>query len=143
MLVEIILDDIVGNVTAGRAKVVSCPEPPVPISLAQFWEFLLDFSRGTALHTLHKLAYRNMRRNFHKHVDMVARQNAVDDVHAQFSTNLTHNRPQPFPDTSTQYLITIFRKRNINRTYDILRDCFSFRFSSYSGEPLCQILALI
>ena len=92
MLVEIILDDIIGNIPARRTKVASCPEPPAPISLAQLWEFLLDFSRGTTLHTLHKLAYRNMGRNFHKHVHMVGRQNAVDDVHAQFSTNLTDDR---------------------------------------------------
>jgi hypothetical protein len=49
--------------------------------------------RRAAFNAPDKVAYRDVRRNFYKHVDVFARQDARYDLDAQFFANLADDRP--------------------------------------------------
>ena len=56
--------------------------------LDQSMNWHLDPMRRTPLDSAHEVADRNVGRYLDKHVDMLTRQHAGDDLHAQFLANL-------------------------------------------------------
>ena len=50
-----------------------------------------------------------MRRDFHQHLDMFSRQNAGDDLDAQFFADLPDNRSYPLPQRDFLHLVAILR----------------------------------
>src|SRR5207237_6386418 len=81
MRTNILKYDIVRDVAAGGAEVSSGPEVTAPISFAQFGKLHLDPMRRTPFDSAHEVADRNVGRYLDKHVDMLTRQHAGDDLH--------------------------------------------------------------
>ena len=100
--------DVISDVTAGRAEISSGPESPSPIALADFRKFHLDFVGGASFGALHQIADGNMGRHRDKHVDVIARQHTLDDLHTHLTTDLPDDVPHPLPQFSLQNLVAIF-----------------------------------
>lgn len=80
--------DVVGDI-AGRGREISArPEAPAPVALAQLGELHLDAAGGAGLDALHRGCERKFRRHVDDHVHMIARQDALDDIHAHLGAGL-------------------------------------------------------
>ncbi len=112
MLPQILENDVIRYITACRAKVASGPKPASPIPFAEFGKFLLNFARGTALHPLHELTDGNMRRDFDKHMDVIAGENTVDDFHAELRANLPDDCTDSLAYFPTQNFVTVLGNPN-------------------------------
>lgn len=107
MFVQIVHDDVVGDVTGSGREVTSRPEPLAPVAFADVLELLLDFPRRTSFGPVDEVADRDMRRYLDEQVDMVARQGAVDDGHAQLRANLPDDVPHSDPHLALQCLVAV------------------------------------
>lgn len=99
--------DVIGDVTAGRAEISSGPEPAPPIALSDFWELHLDLVGRAAFGALHQIADGDMGRHRDEHVDVIARQHALDDLHAHFTADLPDDVPHPLAQLALQHLVAI------------------------------------
>src|SRR3546814_539274 len=72
-------------------------------------ELLLDLARGPALCPSDEVADGDVRRDFDEHMDVVARQHAIDDRHPQLVANLLDDLAHPEPHLAMQHLEPIFR----------------------------------
>ncbi len=88
VLLDILKDDVVGDIAAGRAEIAACPEVPSPVALLEPGEFSLNFVRRSALHPANNIANPKMRRDRHEHMHMIRRQDALDDGHAELGADL-------------------------------------------------------
>jgi hypothetical protein len=110
MFVEVTQDDVIGDVAGRGGEVTALPEALAPIALADVLELLLDFARRSPPGTAAEVADRDMRRDFHEHVDMIARQYAMNDRHAHFGTNLSNDLQDPQAHLAMQHFEPIFRR---------------------------------
>src|SRR5512141_1474003 len=95
MPVEIVHDDLVGNVAAGGREISAGPEALAPVSLADMLELLLDLSRRSPFRPAHEVADGDMGRDFDEHMDMISRQRAVDDRDAHLGAYLPDDVAHP------------------------------------------------
>ena len=77
-----------GDGPVGGRKVPTAPKAPAPVTLLDLWELALDFVRRSPLHQPHQIADRLLRRDRYKHVDVVVRQHAFDDLNSVLSADL-------------------------------------------------------
>jgi hypothetical protein len=108
MLIQIVQDNIIGYVSACGGEISSRPEPLSPEAFADVFELLLYFARRPALHSTYEVAYADVRRYFHEHMDMVARQGTVDDLHPHFCADLPDDFTDPQADIAVQNFVPIF-----------------------------------
>src|SRR5207342_3692564 len=99
--------DVISDVPTGRAEIPSRPESPAPIALADFRKLHLDFVGRTPLGALHQISYGDVGRHRDEHVDVIARQHTLDDLHTHFTTDLPDDVPHPLPQFSLQNLVAI------------------------------------
>ena len=109
MLFEVLKYDVLRDGAAGRRKVPPVPEPLPPVALSDPWELLLDFPRRPALHLPYQIADCQLWRNGHEHMDVITRQDALDDLDAIFGTNLTDDLPDAQPKIASKHLEAVFR----------------------------------
>ena len=83
--------DVISDVSTGCAEISSGPKSPPPIALADFRELHLDLVERTPFGALHEIADGNVGRHRDKHVDVIARQHALDDLHTHFTADLPDN----------------------------------------------------
>ena len=62
-----------------------------------------------ALHLAHQIAHSQLRRNRHEHMDVIAQQHAMDDLHAVLRADLTADVAHTSLDITLQYFEPIFR----------------------------------
>ena len=107
VFVQIVHDDIVGDVARGGREVASRPETLAPIALADMLELLLDLARRAPLGHAHEVADPDVRRDFDEHVDVITRQRSADDGHAHLGANLPDDVAHPRADFAVKHLVTI------------------------------------
>ena len=110
MFVEIPHDDIVGDVAGGCGEVSALPEALAPVALADMLELLLDLARRAALGPAHEVADRDMGRDFDEHMDVIAREHAMNDGDAHLGTDLPDDLTHPQTDLAAQHLEPVFRR---------------------------------
>jgi hypothetical protein len=108
MFVEVTQDDVIGDVAGRGGEVAALPEALAPVALADMLELLLDFARRAAFGAAHEVADGDMRRDLHEHVDMIARENAMDDCHAHFVAHLPDDIAHPQAHLTAQHLERYF-----------------------------------
>ena len=108
MALEIVHDDIVGDVAAGGREVAPRPEALPPIALADVRELPLDLIRGAALGHAHEVANRDMRRYLDKEMHVIARQSPAEDRHAQLGADLPDDVAHPDTNVTPKHLVAIF-----------------------------------
>lgn len=84
--------------------------PPVP--LFDLGEFALDFVGRPDLHQPHEIADRLFWRDGHEHMDVIARQHALDDFNVALCTDLTTDITDPQAQPTLQHLEAVFRRLN-------------------------------
>src|SRR5665213_4571844 len=104
MFVQITHDDVIGDVAGRGREVASLPEALSPVALTDMFEFLLDLARGPALGPAHKVADRDMWRDFDEHMHMVARKGTVDDGHAHLGADLPNDLAHPEANFPLEHL---------------------------------------
>lgn len=67
-------------------------------------EFLLDLARRPAFHPTHEIADRDMWRDLHEDMDVIARQRAVDDCRSHLGTDLLDDLSDPQAHFAPQHL---------------------------------------
>src|SRR5262249_44963075 len=88
LLVDVLVDHLIGNVAGRHCKVSPRPEMSSPILLLEMWELLEQHARTSTLEPLYDLADVLMRPIAEEHVHMVSRHLAQDDVQIVLSRNL-------------------------------------------------------
>ena len=107
MSVEIAHDDVIGDVARSGREVAPAPEALTPVAFADVLELLLDLARRAALGAAHEVADRDMRRYFHEHMDVIARQRPIDDRHAHLGADLPDDLAHSDPDLAMQHLVAV------------------------------------
>src|SRR4030095_1218493 len=79
VLVEIVLDYVIGDVAGGCREVAALPEALAPVAFADVLELLLNLARRAALGAAHEVADGNVGWYLDEQVHVIARQGAVDD----------------------------------------------------------------
>lgn len=87
MALDILKCDVIGDVAAGGAEISSGPEPAPPIALADFRELHLNFVGRAPFGASHQITDGDVRRHRGEHLDVIARQYALDDLHAVPTAN--------------------------------------------------------
>ena len=110
MAVQVSHDDVIGDVAGGGGEVAPAPEALAPVALADVFELLLDFARLPAFCVVHEVSDRDMRRDFDEHVDVIARQRAVDDRHAYLAAYLLAVVADPDPDLAMEHIEPVLER---------------------------------
>jgi hypothetical protein len=108
VLVQIVHDNVVGDVARGGREVAPRPEPLAPIACADVLELLLDLARRASLGLAHEVADPDVGRDFDEHVDMITRQRPADDRHPHLGADLPDDLAHPGPHLSVKHLVAIF-----------------------------------
>ena len=108
MIIKIFANNFIGYITACRAKISSSPKMSAPVFLTNLRKLLLYSSRRTAFGNLYKLTYRNMWRNRDEQMDVVLRQNSINNFNPHFFSNLSNNFSNSQTQVSIQNTIPIF-----------------------------------
>lgn len=98
MLFEVLKYQVLRSVAACCRKAAAIPEPLPPVPFADLWELLVNFSRRPTVLLADRIADGRFGRHRHEHVDMITRQNALDDLDALLGTDL----PIDFSDVQSQ-----------------------------------------
>ncbi len=77
--------------------------------LADMLELLLDLARRAPHGPAHEVADRDMRRYLDEHMDVIARQRAVDDRHAHFRAQLPDDLAHSEADLAMQHFVPVLR----------------------------------
>jgi hypothetical protein len=107
MIIYVIVDDFVCYVTTRRAKKSSSPKMAAPIFLANFWKLLLNLPGTSAFGNLDEFTYRDMRRNLHKYVNMVGRQNSIYNLYTKLVSCLCDYFANAHTQVSLKYFIAV------------------------------------
>ena len=110
MSVEVTHDDVFGDVAGGCREVAPAPEALAPIAFADVLELLLDLARGTPLGPTDEVADRDMRRYLDEHMDVIARQSAVDDGYAHLLADLPDDLAHPQTHITDEHLVPVLRR---------------------------------
>jgi len=109
MTIDVGIDHLIGDVSTRRTEKSPAPKMPTPIPFPNLWKFLLNLPRTTPFGHLHKVTDRNMRWNLRKNMDVIRRQNAIDNANAHFFCHLRDNRAHAQPQVTLQDPVSIFR----------------------------------
>ena len=109
MAIDVGIDHLIGDVSTGRTEKSSAPKMPTPIPFTNLWKFLLNLPRAAPFGNLHEVTDRNMRWNLRKNMDVIGRQNAIDNPNAQFFRHLRDDRANTQPQVALQDAVSIFR----------------------------------
>ncbi len=133
MIFEILEYDFISDIATGGAEISTRPEPSTPIPFAQFREFLLHFSRRSPFGALHELADGYMWWDFHKHVHMIARQNAADNPHPHLFANLADYIAHARTDFPGQNFVSVLW--NPNDMITMMKNCVTSRRVAHNLSP--------
>ncbi len=112
VVLDIFKDSLVSDISAGRAEIAPAPESPAPVPFTQLRKFHLNLTRRPPFHALHEMAHGDMRRNLHKHMNVISTQNTTDNFYIHLCANLANNGPNTFADIPPQHFVTIFWNPN-------------------------------
>ena len=101
MIGEVLKYQVFGDAAAGCREIAPRPEMAAPIALLDLWKLLLDASRRTSFDPAHDVAQRVLRWHRDEHVDVVFRQNTLDDLNAELSADLANDLTHPAPKLAT------------------------------------------
>jgi hypothetical protein len=101
MMSSVMLPDVVEKYPLPQKR---CPQ----VSFADMLELLLDVAGGPALGAAREVAGRDMRRDFHENMHVIARQRCVYGLHPQFVANLADDLANPQTHFAMEHLEPIF-----------------------------------
>ena len=109
MTIDVSIDHLIGDISARRTEKSPAPKMPTPIPFANLWKFLLNLPRAAPFGNLREVTDRNMRWNLGKNMDVIGRQNAIDNPNTHFFRYLRDDRANPQPQVTLQDAVSIFR----------------------------------
>ena len=109
MVVNVLVNNIVSHIAAGRAKVAPTPKVVAPISLLEFRKFYLHLARASSLSLLDKLAHWCVRGNTAKNMHVIARHHAVKYLDIHLISHLSNQITNPLLQRPPKYLVAILR----------------------------------
>ena len=109
MVVNILIDNIVSHIAAGRAKVSPTPKVIAPVTLLQFRKLHLHLARTAAFGFLNKIAHWYVRGNAAKDVYMIARHHTVKYLDVHFISHLRNQITNTLLQSAPKHFVTILR----------------------------------
>ena len=133
MAIDVGIDHLIGDVSTGRTEKSSAPKMPTPIPFTNLWKFLLNLPRAAPFGNLHEVTDRNMRWNLGKNMDVIGRQNAIDNPNAHFFRHLRDDRANPQPQVTLQDAVSIFR--DPHQMITVVKNCVAaFAVLGHGGQ---------
>ena len=108
MVVNILVNNIIGHIATGRAKVAPTPEVIAPVFFLQLRKFHLHFARASPFGFLDKFAHWYVRGNTTEDVYMIARHHTVEYLYMHFIGHLRNQSANSLLQRPPKYLVTIF-----------------------------------
>ncbi len=108
MLFQVLKYDVLCYGTVGGRKVAPAPKMASPVAFFEMREFALHFVGRPSLHQAHQVAYGQFRRHRYEHVDVVAGQDAPQDIDAILAANLPDDVAHTQPDIALKHFVTVF-----------------------------------
>ena len=112
LLLNILLDYFICNISAATAEIATSPKMSAPILFAKMMKFIKYFIRAFALNPLHQSIYRNLRRDRYEKMNMILGYMTLDYVYILTDTYFSDNISYPMRNLSLQYLFPVFRDPN-------------------------------
>ena len=107
LLVDVLVDHLVGDRPGGDRKVAACPEVPTPELALEVRELLKEKARAGALEPLHDLADVLVSAIAEEQVHVVRGDFARDDLEIVLGRNLPQQVTGPDGDRSRQHPLTV------------------------------------
>ena len=108
LTLNILLDDLIRDVTATTAKIASRPQVTTPVLPAKAQKTMQQYMRTLSLEFLNQPTDRYMRRDRYEKMDMVSRYAPTDYFHRMRRSKLTHYVTHSQGNISHQYWFAIF-----------------------------------
>jgi len=102
MMLQILVDDLVGDLASAPSSVANTPEVPASVALLQRGIFLQELAGTTALDPPHKLTDGMLRRIRQMQMHVIAADDALDDTHIEGITDLPNQVSATHLDLATQ-----------------------------------------
>jgi len=110
MLFQVLKYDVFRDGTVGGREIPSAPKVTAPVAFFDLREFALDFVGRPALHQPHQITDRQFRRDRYEHMDVIAGQDALDDLDAILCTDLSADVPDADAQLTCEYFETVLRR---------------------------------
>ena len=107
VVLKVLAYHISGDIAGRHCKVATCPEMLSPVSLLEFWEFHLEFTRGLTLEVLHKCGECDTGVYGEQEVYVVRCHCSGKDLHTIFNADLTNEYLGTLTDVAFQYFVPV------------------------------------
>lgn len=107
MMLKILLNHFVRDISGTPRAVTSCPKVPPPISLLQMRKLLLQPARRTTFEPLDQIRQRQFRSVFNVHMNMVFAHNAFENSDIFRIANLNQQVAASNFDVALQNVVTV------------------------------------
>lgn len=108
VVIDVVINDVLCDIAGSRGERAPAPEFTAPIAFSNGRKLLLYFTRRPAFDGTHEIGNGNVGWDFHKHVNVVTGQNAVEDADTHLFGNLDNNLAYPQSQIASQHFKTIF-----------------------------------
>ena len=112
MPVDIVVNNVIGDIATGRTEIPGCPTMSAPVRLAEFWKLFLKLARGASLGELDDMGHRHGGRNRDEHVNMITANYSGFDAHSQLLGNLGNEIPNPLLHRGGEHPIPVLGDPN-------------------------------
>ena len=109
LTLDILLDDVIGDITATTAEVSSRPKMPPPVTFTQMRVLVQQFERSLAFKFLDQTTDRDLGRDRHEQMDVILGHVAFDDIHIFPLANFSDHIPNSEGNRPFQNLFPVLR----------------------------------
>lgn len=106
---DVLLDDVIGHISAAAAEIAPCPEVPSPVCLARMGVLAEQLVGSFPFEPLHEPTDCDVRRDRNEQVDVIARNMPLDDIHILTLADLPDHIPNSKCNRPLQYLLSVLR----------------------------------
>ena len=110
LILDVRLNELIGDGAGGRGKVASCPEVPSPEFLAEFWEHLEELVGTFALQFLHSIGEMKGNGIGEEEMDMIRGYFAADDMDFELRGDPADEFPHGLSGLSCEHPPTVLRE---------------------------------
>lgn len=107
MMLQILINHLIGYVTCAPGTITYCPEMATPIAFAQFWILFLQTTRCPPLQTFNKITNRKRRTIFYMNVNMILAHNSFQNTYIFRIADLLNKFSATKLNITNQNLVTI------------------------------------